>query len=72
MLQYYFSLHQFLLIKWSFYIHSTTRNAPYVHPRLDLILELCRTFLMEAEGIIFGLSFPVLPYFMHAGVKALE
>ena len=23
---------------------STTRNAPYVHPRLDSILKLCRTF----------------------------
>ena len=27
-----------------FFIHSTTRNAPYVHLRLDSILELCRTF----------------------------
>ena len=23
------------------------RNMPYVHPRLDLILELCRAFLIE-------------------------
>ena len=44
MLQYYFSLRQFQLIKWSFFEHSTTRNGPYVHLRLDSILELCRTF----------------------------
>ena len=23
----------------SFFVHSTTRNAPYVHPRLDSILD---------------------------------
>ena len=27
-----------------FFVHSTTGNAPYVHPRLDSILELCLTF----------------------------
>ena len=32
MLQYYFSLRQFQLTKWSFFIHSTT---PYIHQRLD-------------------------------------
>ena len=26
--------------KKSFFVHSTTPNAPYVHPRLDSILEL--------------------------------
>ena len=36
MLQYYFFLRQFRLIKWSFYIHSTT---PYIHPRLDSRIE---------------------------------
>ena len=36
MLQYYFSLRQFRLIKWSFFIHSTT---PYIHPRLDSLIE---------------------------------
>ena len=30
--------------KMELFIHSTTRNAPYVHARLDLILELCGTF----------------------------
>ena len=25
-------------------VHSTTRNAPYIHPSPDLILELWRTF----------------------------
>ena len=32
MLQFYFFLRQFRLIKWRFFIHSTT---PYIHPRLD-------------------------------------
>ena len=32
MLQYYFSLRPFRLIKWSFFIHSST---PTIHPRLD-------------------------------------
>ena len=38
-----FSLRQSRL-KWSFFIRNTMRNAPYVHPRLDSILELCQTF----------------------------
>ena len=37
MLQYYFSLRQFQLIGWSFFIHSTT---PYIHLRLDSGIEL--------------------------------
>ena len=44
MLQYYFSLSQFGLIKSSFFEHSTTCNMPNVHSRLDSILELCGTF----------------------------
>ena len=32
MLQYLFSLHQFLRIKCSFFIHST---MPYIHSKLD-------------------------------------
>ena len=47
MLQNLFSLRQFRLIKWSFFVHSTTRNAPYVHQRLDSIVELCRTFPID-------------------------
>ena len=27
-----------------FFVHSATRNVPYLHPRLHLIIELCRTF----------------------------
>ena len=46
MLQNLFSFPQLRLRKWSFFIHSTTRTAPYVHPRLDSILELCRAFLI--------------------------
>ena len=35
-------------------VRSTTRIAPYVHPRLDSILELCRTL---PNGIqLLGLS----------------
>ena len=30
--------------KWSFLVHSTKRNAPYIHPSHDLILELWQTF----------------------------
>ena len=36
MLQCYFSLRQFRLIKCSFFIHSDT---PYIHPRLDFRIE---------------------------------
>ena len=43
MLQNLFSIHQFRLTKWSFLVHSTTRNAPYIHPSHDSILELLRT-----------------------------
>ena len=32
----------------AFFVHSTTRNAPYVYLRLDWILELCWTFLIES------------------------
>ena len=35
MLEYYFSLHQFRLFKWSFFIHSTT---PYIHPMLGSVV----------------------------------
>ena len=44
MLQNLFSICQFRLTKWSFLVHSTTRNAPYIHPSHDSILELWRTF----------------------------
>ena len=44
MLQNFFSIRQFRLTKWSFLVHSTTCNAPYIHPSHDSILELWRTF----------------------------
>ena len=37
MLQNLFSLRQFRLTKWSFFVHSTTRNVPYVHRGSDFI-----------------------------------
>ena len=48
----YFSLRLFGLTKWSFSIHSATHNAPYIHPRLSLILELCWTFRNELVALI--------------------
>ena len=36
--------------KWRFFVHITTLNAPYVHLRLDLILELCMTFPISLAG----------------------
>ena len=45
MLQNYFFISQFLrLTQWSFLVNSTTRNAPYIHPSHDSILELWQTF----------------------------
>ena len=38
------SLFQFRLTKWSFQVQSITRSVPYVHSRLDSILELCQAF----------------------------
>ena len=35
-------------------MHSTMPNAPYVQPRLDLILELCQTFSI---GFIYDPTF---------------
>ena len=42
-----FSIGLFRLTKWSIFVYSTMRNAPYVYTGLDSILELCRTFLNE-------------------------
>ena len=39
-----FSLHKFGLTKWSLFVHS---NAPYVHPRLDSVLQLCWAFQIK-------------------------
>ena len=38
MLRNKFSLPQLRLTNWSFFVHSTTLYAPYVHPSLDLIV----------------------------------
>ena len=37
-----FYLRRFRLIKWSFFVHVSMRNAPYIHR--GLILELYRPF----------------------------
>ena len=44
MLQNLISIREFRLTKWSFLVHSTTHNAPYIHPGHDLILESWRSF----------------------------
>ena len=51
---YYFSLCLSRFIKWNFFVHSTTRNAPYVHPRLDLILKLGRTLPIDLSAFSEG------------------
>ena len=46
--------------KWSFFVHSTTHIAPYLHLRLDSILELCCTFQNEClpkKSILMPLPF---------------
>ena len=47
MLQNYFSIRQFRLLKWSFFVHSTTQNTPYIHPSHGSIPELWRTLLND-------------------------
>ena len=51
MLQNFFYVRQFRLLKLSFFVHTcgTTRKVAYVHPRLDSILELCQTFPIEVH-----------------------
>ena len=34
----------FTYVSSSFFVYSTTRYVPYVHPSLDSILEKCQTF----------------------------
>ena len=43
-----------------FFVHSTTRNAPYVQPRLESILELCWTFPFVVCDVF--LCFVTFPY----------
>ena len=35
--------------KMEIFVHITSHNAPYVHLRLDLILELYQTFTIELD-----------------------
>ena len=60
MLQNLFSLRQFWLTKWSFFVHSTTRNAPYVHLRLDLILQLCKFFPIASSAALVDNIFDLI------------
>ena len=53
-----FSLRQFRLTKLRFFVHSTMCNAPYIHPRLDLILQLCWAFPIVSTLFVF----PSLPH----------
>ena len=50
MLQNLFSIRQFRLTKWSFLVHSTTHNAPHIHPSHNLIPELWQTFPNATHG----------------------
>ena len=50
-----FFLRQFRLTKWSFLVHSATRNAPYIHPSHGSILELWQTIPNAfAKGLVPG------------------
>ena len=45
--------------KMELFVHSTTCHGPYIHPRLDSILELCPTFpighnLSGPPGLLVG------------------
>ena len=63
MLQNLFSIRQFWLTKWSFLVHSTTRNAPYLHPSHDSrkkdankimsMLRACICMLMLSYALIW-------------------
>ena len=35
---------------------STTRNAPFIRPRLDLILELCQSFSLDMSAWLIWLD----------------
>ena len=58
MLQYYFSLHQFRLIKLSVFIHTSTLYI-HVHPRLGSRIEpkfsVCRMIVLSGLNIILVL-----------------
>ena len=58
MLQNLFSLRHFWRRKCGFLVHSTTRNAPYIHTSHDSISELWRTFPngIKNEEVIVDVS----------------
>ena len=47
----------------AFFVHSTMRNAPYVHLKLGLVLELCRAFQI-ASKVSTGLKSTYLEGFL--------
>ena len=52
------------LTKWSFLVHSTTHNAPYIYPSHDSILELLRAFPNDlSTHVRFSLQLMLL-YFL--------
>ena len=51
-------MRQFGLTKCGLFLHSTMRNAPYIHPRHDLILKLWQTFLNAVIPWLIFLSHP--------------
>ena len=68
MLQNLFSIRHFWLTKWSFLVHSTTRNAPYIHPSHDSNLELWNTFPNIRGGSICNEKRPINPSFIFARI----
>ena len=61
MLQKQFSIRQFLLTNWNFLVHSTTRNAPYIHLSHDSILEMWQTFPNVLVGNFVTCELAVCP-----------
>ena len=57
MLQYFILLAQVPANKMELFRNSTMPHAPYLHSRLDLIIKLCRTFLIVAEYVVFAVLF---------------
>ena len=57
--------------KLLFFVHSTTRNAPSVHPRLDSILELFRASPIGANMLICNLCWTHAPMTLTGCVRFL-
>ena len=68
MLQNLFSTRQFRLTKWRFLVHSTTRNAPFIHSSHDSILELCMNIVKRTRKLLHQVSFP----FRHGSYRYLK